>query len=809
MEPCLLFVLSLAAAAPAQEPYRLPPPEVVEIVDAPPAPDVRLSPDGRWMLLVESAAMPSIEDLSRPLLRLAGARIDPAANAPHRTSFDRGLVLREVANPDPEHDARVPLPEGARLVSTSWSHGSQLFALVLLTEFGSELWCASVQRPAEPLRLVDGLSTVLGSPFSDGVSWTPDGLRLVCRVVPRERGDAPEPEPVPKGPLVQETASETSPLRTYQDLLESVHDEALFEHYATTELVSVDATNAEVRRLPLPPGMYTEPRYSPDGSALLVTRIERPFSRLMPWSMFPQRIVAYDAEGETLWHVDVPLERNVPIEGVRLGPRSVQWRPGEPKTLAWVEALDGGDPRREAEYRDRWMELRLGEEREPRELLRTEHRARGLAFLQDLAQVVASEYDRDRRWTRATLFDFGPETVRVSVLEDRSVRDRYGDPGRLETQPDGQGFDVVRIDGDWVYRSGSGASPEGLLPFLDRQNVRTRETERLWRCQPGTYESAVRYLGGGRFVTRRESPADPPNYHLVDLAAGEARALTSFTDPTPQIRGVQKKLLVYERADGVPLSGTLYVPAGVEPGTRLPLLVWAYPLEFNDAGTAGQVTTSPWTFTRPSGASHLLLLTQGYAVLDGATMPVIGDPETMNDTFVEQIVAAAQAAIDAAVAEGVADPARVAVAGHSYGAFMTANLLAHCDLFRAGIARSGAYNRTLTPFGFQAERRTLWEAPEVYFAASPFMHAHRIDEPLLLVHGEVDDNSGTFPMQSERLFQAMKGNGGTARLVVLPAESHGYRARESVLHTLAEMIEWLDLHVKSAPVTGGGDSQGR
>ena len=177
----------------------------------------------------------------------------------------------------------------------------------------------------------------------------------------------------------------------------------------------------------------------------------------------------------------------------------------------------------------------------------------------------------------------------------------------------------------------------------------------------------------------------------------------------------------------------------------------------------------------------------------------------MHDTFLEQIVAAAQAAIDKAASMGVADPERVGVGGHSYGAFMTANLLAHCDLFGTGVARSGAYNRTLTPFGFQAERRPLWEAPEIYFKVSPFMHADKIDEPLLLIHGMMDNNSGTYPMQSERLYAAIKGNGGSARLVMLPAESHGYRARESVLHVLAEMIDWFDRHLKDDPGRSGYD----
>lgn len=389
------------------------------------------------------------------------------------------------------------------------------------------------------------------------------------------------------------------------------------------------------------------------------------------------------------------------------------------------------------------------------------------------------------------------------MLTDRSIRDRYGDPGSLITVPDETGHYIVLQHGPWVYRAGLGASADGNLPFLDRQNIETLKSDRLWRCEKGKFEYAVALIdgmaaGNPSFVTQRQSPSDPPNYFL---RAGETRSpepLTDFADPTPQIRDIKKQLVKYEREDKVPLSATLYLPADYEEGTRLPLLVWAYPIEFNDADTAGQVTSSPWRFTTIRGSSHLALLTQGYAILDGATMPIVGHPETMNDTFIEQLVASAQAAIDKVVEMGVADENRVAVGGHSYGAFMTANLLAHSDSFRAGIARSGAYNRTLTPFGFQSERRPLWEAREVYFNVSPFMHADKIDEPMLMIHGEEDNNSGTFPMQSRRLFQAIKGNGGTARLVMLPEESHGYRARESVMHVQAEMLGWLDRYVKNA-----------
>jgi dipeptidyl aminopeptidase/acylaminoacyl peptidase len=576
----------------------------------------------------------------------------------------------------------------------------------------------------------------------------------------------------------------------------------LFEHYATAQLCWVDL-NGE-RKPVARPAILANVSLSPDGQFLLVAKVKRPYSYLHTMGSFPNDVEVWTASGEPLQTIEnVPLADNIPIEGVPTCRRSIRWRANLPATLTWVEALDGGDPRQSVPARDRILSWSAPFAEPPRELVKVEHRYAGITEFENPAWLVVSETDRDRRWTRTLWHDLDAPAAPAKILVDRSLRDRYGDPGQWVMRTKEDGRQVVRQDGDWVYRTGAGASPIGNLPFLDRQNLVSLETERLWQCQEGFYESVVRVLDSSptekpTVITSREAPTLPPNFYRLDLSHATEQALTQFADPTPQIRGITKQLVKYQRADGVPLSATLYLPADYQPGTRLPLFVWAYPLEFNDAATAGQVSGSPWQFTRIQGSSHLALLTQGYAVMDNATMPIIGDPETMNDTFVEQIAAAAQAAINTAVDLGVADPNRVGVGGHSYGAFMTANLLAHTDLFKAGIARSGAYNRTLTPFGFQSERRTFWEAPDVYLQVSPFAHAHRINQPLLLIHGEADNNAGTFPIQSQRLFQAVKGTGGTTRLVMLPYESHGYQARESILHTQAETIRWLDKYVKNA-----------
>ncbi len=785
---------SMSNSLQGQTSYQTPPQAVIDIVDAKPEPSVSLSPDANWMVYIDRNAMPDIADLARRYVGVAGMRIDPVANASFQTDFFRGLSIRKQ---DSSMLTRIPIQGDCRISTVSWSHDSLSFVFTNVTDDGTQLWWVSVDTPEKPILLSDRLSTVLSS-----IDWMPDGKRILCNLVPASRGPEPTEPKSPAGPNIQESFGNTSPIRTYQDLLSNQHDELLFEYFGTSQLAILqpNAPAIEIGK----PGMIDIASVSPDGQHLLVTAMHRPFSYLLTAGSFPHTIEVWDLAGKVLHLVaDVPLEENIPIEGVRLGKRSVNWRAGYPATLVWTEALDDGDPRKKVPYRDQIKTLAAPFTDPPRDLIRLEHRYGGLSSFPKASLLMATEMDRDRRWVRSLLHDTDKPDEKPKVIVDRSMRDRYGDPGRMLSKSDKSGFPIAQQSGPWVWMAGQGASPDGNLPFLDRKNLETLETQRLWRCTSGTQESVATVLSTEAtdkptFISRRESPTNPANYFLRNLASNSDAALTDFKDPTPQIRGIKKQIVKYQRSDGVPLSATLYLPANYVEGTRLPLLVWAYPLEFNDASTAGQVSASPSEFTRIAGLSHLTLLTQGYAIMDDATMPVIGDPETMNDTFIEQIVGAAKAAIDKAVDMGVADGSRVGVGGHSYGAFMTANLLAHSNLFRAGIARSGAYNRTLTPFGFQSERRPLWNAKDVYANVSPFMHADKIKTPILFVHGENDNNPGTFPIQSQRMFQAVKGNGGTTRLVMLPHESHGYRARQSVLHTQYEMLAWMNTFVRDA-----------
>jgi len=789
--------------AAAATPYKLPPREIVDILDAPAPPAVWPSPDGSAALLVDLETAPPIELLSRPFLKLAGVRVDPAIAARRREFRFLRLRLQDLRTGAVAR--AVTLPTGSTFSAPQWSYDGERFAFLRDAVDGVELWVCDAKSLAA--RVVPGVhvNDVLGNPLR----WSRDNRHILVRAVPAGRGPAPAGSRVPSGPDVQETAGKTSRMATFRDLLENGHDEELFEYYATSQLLRVDAKSLTAEPVGAP-GLLESVALAPNGEYLLVDRILRPFSFRVQYDSFAHAIEVWGRDGKVLATVaQLPVADEVPQQGVATGVREVEWQPLHPASLVWAEALDGGDPMAKVPHRDRVMRLDvrgvLGKDpagelaAQGRELLRVKERFAGIEWTGRRDQAMIDEYDRGRRWQTTWLVSFAIAGGAQRKIFDRNINDAYADPGTavLQVRPNGEA--VMRQDGDFIYLSGRGSTPKGDRPFLDRMNLRSLEKARLFQCGEKSDERFLAFVSSTRILTTYQSRTEPPNQYLVDLLGKRRVKLTDYADPAPQMTGIEKRLLKYHRADGTPLTAFLYLPPGYQPGTRIPMMLWAYPREFSDAGTAGQVRGSENGFVRLTGASHLFFLAAGYAVLDDPTMPVLGDPETMNDTYVEQIVAAAKAAVDTVVAMGIADPDRIGIGGHSYGAFMTANLLAHSDLFAAGIARSGAYNRTLTPFGFQSERRSFWEAPEVYMNVSPFRYASKINEPILLIHGEEDTNSGTFPIQSERMFQALQGNGATARLVMLPFEGHGYRARESVLHTLAEMLDWANQWVKDRP----------
>ncbi len=798
--PAFVLLAALSGPAFAQDPlaYQQPPAPIADILDTKPTPTPSLSPDRTTLALFDRANLPPIAELAEPMLRLGGYRINPRNNGPanSRVSWLTGLSFQPVAG----GAARpVQLPANARFMSPSWSPDGRSVALLVDAPSGLDLWVVDVAS-ARARKVTERVNAASGSAFD----WTPDSAGFVVRLTPEGRGPAPDVTRPPAGPIVAESMGRAAPVRTYQDLLGDAGDEALFDHYFTSQLTYVPLTG-RARALGQP-AVYLGAVVSPGGEHVLTTTAKRPYSYVVPASLFPAEINVIDLQGRAVHQVaDLPLRDNVPtpFDAVAPGPRSVSWRADAPATLVWTEAQDGGDPRTQSEVRDRVFTLAAPFTAQPTTLIDLNERYGGVQWGDADTALVNSRWFNTRHETRYVVDPSNPGSGRVLI--ERNYQDRYNDPGFPVMEPNGSGFSVLRMtsDGSKVLMSGAGATREGEYPFLGTMDLQSGQTGRLWTSASGDYESIVGILDDDarRLVTRRETRNDPPNLYVRNLDAQSPDALTQFQDPAPQLAGVSRQLITYTRADGVQLSGTLYLPAGYDKDRDgpLPLVMWAYPAEFTDAAVAGQVVDTANRFVRPGGSSHLFLLTQGYAVLDDPSMPIVGrDGAEPNDTYIEQLTASAEAAVNAVVEMGVADRDRIAVGGHSYGAFMTANLLAHTDLFRTGIARSGAYNRTLTPFGFQAEQRNYWEAPETYNAMSPFAFADKVNEPILLIHGEADDNQGTFPIQSERFYAALKGNGATVRYVVLPLEAHGYRARESVGHTLWETVRWLDQYVKNA-----------
>ncbi|WP_417486829.1 S9 family peptidase [Maricaulis sp.] len=792
-----------AAPVAAQEAYRLPPQEIIDIVDAAPSPWTSLSPARDTLLLMHREALPPVAELARPMERLAGLRLDATLNGRHGPRSVIGLSLVDLESGE---EREVRLPDDAGISYTRWSPDGSQIAFVMTRNDELSLWVVDVDR-ARARELVDSGINAIFSP----IEWMPDGERLLVSLVDPERGPMPERPRVPSGPVTQEASGYEAPVRTYQDLLTDEHDAALFAWLATSQLALVNTTGRTRVREVGEPGLYYSAEPAPGGDYILIGEMEQPFSYQVPWSRFPDRVFVTDLDGDEIATIArQPLADNVPIGGVVTGRRSINWQASHAARLIWAEALDGGDPRVETDERDSAWALEAPFDGEPVEILRTEDRYYGTQFTSEGQLGFSMEYDRDTRVIRRWLVDFADPSVEPRLAEERNYQDAYANPGSALSVRNEFGQTVVGVHDGYMYMAGDGATPEGDRPFLNRVNFETFETTEIWRNSGENYEVVIGLTSpdASSFLTRWEDPVTPPNVRW-HRTGEETAEITDFANPHPQLNEISRELITYEREDGVPLSATLYLPADYEEGDTLPVLVWGYPLEYNDASTAGQVSGSPYEFTRVAGTSPRFLVTQGYALLENATMPIVGDdPLTVNDTFIEQLVLSAEAARDVTVEMGFGDGERLAIAGHSYGAFMTAHLLAASDVFRAGIARSGAYNRTLTPFGFQSERRTFWAAPETYFELSPFMHADQINEPMLMIHGQMDNNSGTYPMQSERMFAAVKGNAGTARLVMLPYESHGYRGRESILHVLAESIDWLDRWVK--PVEdpmGGGEEE--
>lgn len=797
----LTWLLALAYWTQAQDKlsYQKPPREIMELVDAPIAPSVRINSKADVLLLLYRDAFKSITELSQKEMRLAGLRINPANNSSSRGKYYNNIEIKNARDPKPK--AVQGLPQEPRIGNISWSPDESLVAFTHTTETNVELWILDIAS-LQAKKIVDGaINNNLGRSFL----WFRDGKSLIVKKLPQDRKQLyAKDEIIPTGPTISSSDGEKAQNRTYQDLLQDKYDEENFEVLTEAELVKVDLDGKQSPFLPK--ALYRSFSFSPDGEYLMVTTLHRPFSYLVTYSRFPNTTTLYTKEAKLVKVFnEKPLIEVMPqgFMATYEGKRSIAWRADKAATLYWAEALDKGDPALKLDYRDAVYQQEAPFSASPQLLLKTINRFAGIEWAND-SYAIASDYWINTRNRKTYLFNPSNNQQKPEILWDRNYQDVYSDPGNFVRKENQFGYSVLDVEGTKAYLIGEGYSSEGKKPFVDAYDLKTKKATRLLQLQnKEKLEHIVTAVDvkKGEFLTRVEGKTDFPNYYIRNIKKRIAPyPITFFENPFKSISKVHKEVITYQRKDGLELSATLYLPIGYDTTRKekMPMIMWAYPREYKDKNSASQNTASDNSFTYPYYGNPIYWVTRGYVVLDDTSFPIIGEGDTEpNDSFREQLVANAKAAIDAVDARGFIDPDKVAVGGHSYGAFMTANLLTHSNLFACGIARSGAYNRTLTPFGFQAEERNYWEAPEVYYDMSPFSHADKMKTPLLLIHGADDNNSGTYPMQSERYFNAIKGLGGTARLVMLPKESHGYVAKESILHMLWEQNQWLDKYLKN------------
>ena len=795
----LLTFVSLQLSAQLDLSYQLPHDDILQLADAPLPPALRLNTDGTKGVLMYRKSYKSIQELSEEELRLAGLRINPVTNISSRQRYYYDMKILDV-NSGKTADI-TGLPEGARLSNFNYSDSEEYMAFTHTAKNGVELWLLDVNQGTAKRLVDDKLNANMGSPYL----WLRNQDKLIVKLLPENRAELINTTTaVPSGPTVSVNEGKKAQNRTYQDLLKNKSDETNFDILAHSELHSCDL-NGNLSPW-MDAGIYSRISQSPDGEYVLISKVNRPYSYLVPYRRFPSTTSVYSKSGKLVKEIlDLPLIEDLPkgFMSVRTGARSHNWRSDKPSTLYWAEAIDGGDANKEFDERDAVYEMDAPFTGKKKFLLNTMNRFSGIQWCDD-NMAIAYDYWWNTRNTKSYAFSPSDNQQEKQLLEDRNYQDRYSDPGSMVTKKNEYGMRVLdRDDQGNFFLIGDGYSDDGIRPFVDKYDMATGKKERLYQADgDSTLESISKAMDihNGELLTRIESKSDYPNYYFRNINSGKLTPVTKFENPFKAIQNVHKEVITYTREDGLELSATLYLPEGYdhEKKEKLPMLMWAYPREYKDKNSASQVTSSEHEFTYPYYGSPLYWLMRGYAVLDDAAFPIVGEGDKEpNDTFRKQLVDNAKAAIDAVDDMGYIDRTRVGVGGHSYGAFMTANLLSHSGLFAAGIARSGAYNRTLTPFGFQSEERNYWEAPDVYNNMSPFMHAEKMKTPLLLIHGQADNNSGTYPMQSERYFNALKGLGATVRLVMLPKESHGYSARESVLHVLYEQDQWLDKYVKN------------
>lgn len=797
-----LLSLFLITSMYAQEnvTYQKPSQEILELADFERAPSISMDSKLDYMLLTYRSTYKTLMDLNVNEMKLAGLRIDVNTNISSTVTYITNLKVRKVK--DTQEVQVKGLPTNPRITNITWSPDQSKIAFTNTIENGVELWVLDV-KTAQATKLTEAnLNANLGNP----ITWYKDGESILINQIPANRPSLIDTSKnIPTGPIVSVSEGVVSQNRTYQDLLKNKADETNFETLVTSELYKVDLKGN--KSLVMKGDMFVGTSFSPDGEYLMLTTLQKPFSYLVALNRFPMKSVVYTKEGKEVKEVnDIPLNEVMPkgFMAVREGKRNMGWRADKPATLYFVEALDGGDPANEVAYRDEVFNWEAPFNNAPTSIVKLTQRYGGITWGNDNLALVSDQW-YDTRNVRTFMINPSTSNENPIKIEDRNSQDVYSDPGNFELKRNEYGRYVLAIDDNKMYLIGSGYTAKGQFPFIDEFDIKTKNKKRLYQSNYTDKKESIQSIEDikkGLVLVSIQSPTEYPNYYFRNIKKkNDLKAITHFKNPFESLNGVYKEVITYKREDGLELSGTLYLPKGYDrkkKAEKLPLLIWAYPREFKDKNSASQVTNNPNEFTFPYYGSFVYWVSKGYAVLDDASFPIVGEgTEEPNDTYVQQLVANGKAAIDAVDKLGFIDRKRVGVGGHSYGAFMTANLLTYSDLFAVGIARSGAYNRTLTPFGFQSEQRNYWEVPEVYNTMSPFMNAEKMKTPMLLVHGEADNNPGTFTLQTERYFQALKGLGAPVRMVILPKESHSYVAKENILHLLWEQDQFLEKHLKN------------
>lgn len=778
--------------------YQTPPKEIADILLAKPTPGVSIDDKAQWMLLSERNSYPTVEELGQPEARIAGLRINPNNYSLSRQVFINNFTLKNIATG--KEFSIKNLPANLLVSNVSWSPNDKKIAFLSHTSNRIDLYTIDIATQTAKKINLQPVNGILGA----GYLWVDDNT-ILYKATLKPASSAPKKSITPKGPVVQENYGKAAPSRTYQDLIKSGYDEQLFDFFATSQLTkNVNGVETKLGN----PTIYNSITTSPDKKYLLVRTTKKPFSYLVPAQGFNSSMNILDMSGKLVKHLaDLPSSETAPsgFDNVQNSPRFFDWRDDEAATITYCKPLDEGLYKNKMDYHDAVYALSSPFSGEAKEILRTNYRFGGISWGTDNVALV-TERLQSKQLFKISLYN--SKTSVMQMLLERNTTDAYNNPGNpvtIKNKYDRSVIAVIENGRKILMNNTSGSSAKGDLPYIATFDLATKKSDILWRCAEGSYETVTDVLDIDKLtvLTRRESQKDVPNYFIRDLKnTGNDKQITNFANPYPMLDGISKQKIKYKRADGVDLTGDLYLPKGYDAKRdgSLPVFIWAYPREFNSAADAAQVRGSQDRFTTIGSGSIIFYVTQGYAILDNAEMPIVGKggDSKPNDSFIEQVKLNAEAAVKALSDLGVGDKNRIAVGGHSYGAFMTAHLLAHTNLFKAGIARSGAYNRTLTPFGFQAEDRTYWDDPQLYYTMSPFSYANKIKTPLLMLHGDSDDNPGTFPIQSERLFNAIKGYGGTVRFVSLPYEAHGYRGKENLLHMLWEQYNWLEKYVKNA-----------